>query len=377
MIYIAGKRCKIGLIVNPIAGLGGPLGERGTDDPNTVSRALKLGLKKRALDRAARALKFLEDMDISILASKGEMGEVPIAMSGLSNKFIPLEYIPPHPSTRVDTLKAAEELVRMKVDLLMFAGGDGTAKDIASVVGHELVVIGIPAGVKVFSSVFAQTPEDAGRIARDFIEGKLGERLGEVLDILEEDYKSGSFSPKVFGTLRVPESPVVQSSKSLEVPDEVSLEGIFNYIEDPLRRRTTVVLGPGRTVSYIAGRLGYRKNPSTVDVILGGRLIPDVSYFDMESIVEDLGEPPLIILTPIGGTSFLLGRGNHQLIPAVRRAEWGKDILIIATPSKIRGIKELIVDIDEPIETLPSYVRVIIGYKEEKIVKVRAAHRIT
>ncbi|MDK2372016.1 MAG: ATP-NAD kinase family protein [Candidatus Korarchaeota archaeon] len=365
------KRRKIGLIVNPIAGLGGPLGRKGTDDHKTVAEALRRGLKKTSLERATRALKFFRGIDVVVYAPRGEMGEISVISAGLGSKFIPLEYTPSSPSTREDTLRASEEIVRKGVDLLLFSGGDGTAADVLKVVNHRLVVLGIPSGVKVFSSVFAKTPEDAGRVARDYLEGRLDEAVGEVVDIPEEDYRSGSFSPKVIGTLRVPCSHLVQGSKSMEAPDEVVLEGIYRYIRSRLEARGLIVLGPGRTVSFIAAKMGYEKNPSTVDVITGGKYLEDVDYFEMESIIGGSQDRPLVILTPIGGTSFLLGRGNHQLIPAIKRADWGEDVMIVSTPSKIRNIEELLVDVDEPLENVPGYIRVIIGYREEKIVRVR------
>jgi len=365
------KRRKIGLIVNPIAGLGGPLGRKGTDDHETVAEALRRGLKKTSLERAARALKFLRDIDVIVYAPRGEMGGISVISAGLGSDFIPLEYTPSSPSTREDTLRAAEEIIRKGVDLLLFSGGDGTAADVLRVVNCKLVVLGIPSGVKVFSSVFAKTPEDAGRVARDYLEGKLDETVGEVVDIPEEDYRSGSFSPKVIGTLRIPRSHLVQGSKSLEAPDEIVLEGIYRYISNRLKARDLIVLGPGRTVSFIAAKMGYRKNPSTVDVIMGWKYLKDVNYFEMESILGGSLIRPLVVLTPIGGTSFLLGRGNHQLVPAIRRANWREDVLVVSTPSKIRGIEELLVDVDEPLENVPEYTRVIIGYREEKIVRVR------
>ncbi|MDK2383371.1 MAG: ATP-NAD kinase, partial [Candidatus Korarchaeota archaeon] len=158
---------------------------------------------------------------------------------------------------------------------------------------------------------------------------------------------------------------------SMEAPDEVVLEGIYRYIRSRLEAKRLIVLGPGRTVSFIAAKMGYEKNPSTVDVIVGGKYLEDVDYFEMESIIGGSRDRPLVILTPIGGTSFLLGRGNHQLIPAIRRADWGEGVLIVSTPSKIRDIEELLVDVDEPLENVPRYIRVIIGYREEKIVRVR------
>ncbi len=350
--------------------MGGPLGRKGTDDPETVREALRRGVRKRSPERAARALRMLSEEDVIILAPRGEMGEISIASAGLEANYVPLDHIPSHPSSREDTIRAAREMAKKHVDLLLFSGGDGTALDILKAVNHELVVLGIPSGVKVFSSVFAKSPEDAGRIAGNYLRGDLGETLGEVLDIPEDSYRRGTFSVRVAGTLRIPASPLVQGSKSVEAPDEVILEGIYRYIRERIEGRGFIVLGPGRTVSYVAGRMGYEKNPSTVDVLRRGEYIRDVDYFKMEALASDSDERPLIILTPIGGTSFLLGRGNQQLIPAVRRADWAEDMLVISTPAKLRGIRELVVDVDEPLPGVPNYIRVITGYREERMIKI-------
>ncbi|MCD6348276.1 MAG: ATP-NAD kinase family protein [Candidatus Korarchaeota archaeon] len=371
--YIGWKRSKIGLIVNPIAGLGGPLGRKGTDDPETVKEALKRGLRKRAIERAARALGLVRDLEGIIYTVKGEMGEISVKLAGLSHRMALIAYEPSRPSTREDTIFSAREMLRLGIDVLVFVGGDGTARDILEAVCHEVVVLGVPSGVKVFSSVFAQTPEDAGRILREYLRGNLDETVGEVVDIPEEEYRKGRFSPKVLGTMRIPKSLLVQGSKSMTPIDEDSLEGIYRYIEPKLSSYDVIVLGPGRTVSYVAKKMGYEKNPSTVDVVVDGRQYRDVDSFLMESLIEGRNRV-LVVITPIGGTSFLLGRGNHQLIPAIRRVDWNRDVLIIATPEKIGYVRELVIDVDDGLKGVPEYLRVITGYKEEKIVRLKVPH---
>ncbi|HDI74259.1 MAG TPA: ATP-NAD kinase [Candidatus Korarchaeota archaeon] len=371
--YIGWKRSKIGLIVNPIAGLGGPLGRKGTDDPETVKEALKRGLRKRAIERAARALGLVRDLEGIIYTVKGEMGEISVKLAGLSHRMALIAYEPSRPSTREDTIFSAREMLRLGIDVLVFVGGDGTARDILEAVCHEVVVLGVPSGVKVFSSVFAQTPEDAGRILREYLRGNLDETVGEVVDIPEEEYRKGGFSPKILGTMRIPKSLLVQGSKSMTPIDEDSLEGIYRYIEPKLSSYDVIVLGPGRTVSYVAKKMGYEKNPSTVDVVVDGRQYRDVDSFLMESLIEGRNRV-LVVITPIGGTSFLLGRGNHQLIPAIRRVDWNRDVLIIATPKKIEYVRELVIDVDDGLKGVPEYLRVITGYKEEKIVRLKVPH---
>lgn len=298
------------------------------------------------------------------------MGELSISRAGLTYQFRPISYKPNYPSTREDTIKSAKEMLELGVDLLLFAGGDGTAKDLYEAVSDSLVVLGIPSGVKVFSSVFAETPEDAGRVLLEFLEGSTATTYGEVIDISEIDYRRGVFSPRVVGIMKIPSSPLIQRGKDLPEIDEVVLDGIFRYIKDRISNYEIIVLGPGRTVSYIAKKMGIEKNPATVDAIVKGVVHKDINYFQMRDILDRTPGRVLVILSPIGGTGFLLGRGNHQLIPAVRRAKWDEDIIVISTPEKIRGLRSLIVDVDEFLGDIPSYIRVITGYRDEKIMRV-------
>ena len=316
-------------------------------------------------------MRYIRDVfDGVILAPLGEMGELSISRAGLAHRFRPISYKPSYPSTREDTIKSAKEMSELGVDLLLFAGGDGTAKDLYEAVDASLVVLGIPSGVKVFSSVFAETPEDAGRVLLEFLEGSTETTYGEVIDISELDYRRGVFSPRVVGTMKIPSSPLIQRGKDLPEIDEVVLDGIFRYIKDRVSNYEIVVLGPGRTVSYIAKKMGIEKNPATVDAIVKGVVHRDVNYFQMRDILDHTPGRVLVVLSPIGGTGFLLGRGNHQLIPAVRRAKWDEDIIVISTPEKIRGLRSLIVDVDEFLGDIPSYIRVITGYRDEKIMRI-------
>ena len=66
----------IGLIVNPIAGMGGSVGLKGTDGPETLSRARALGATPHAAERARRTLAILAQglPGTTVLAPAGEMG---------------------------------------------------------------------------------------------------------------------------------------------------------------------------------------------------------------------------------------------------------------------------------------------------------------
>jgi len=101
----------------------------------------------------------------------------------------PTETTADHTARVVEAFVAGDD----PVDLVLFVGGDGTATDVATVLertGAEIPMLGVPAGVKVYSSVFAVSPEDAAAVAATF---SRTERR-EVMDIDEDAYREGRFT---------------------------------------------------------------------------------------------------------------------------------------------------------------------------------------
>ena len=91
---------------------------------------------------------------------------------------------------RDSTKRAAEMMLERGVGLVVFAGGDGTARDICSVIGERLPVVGIPAGVKIHSGVYAKRPKDAGLLINNFLLGKVKRfTTAEVVDIDEDAFR--------------------------------------------------------------------------------------------------------------------------------------------------------------------------------------------
>ena len=196
---------KLGLIVNPIAGMGGRVGLKGTDGLDILEKAVKLGAKPESQNRTVESLNKLKPLkdSIELITYPDNMGEKAAIRCGFSPNIIGT--VAGSTTTASDTRKAAKDMLDLGVDLLLFAGGDGTARDIYSAVGNSMVVLGIPAGVKIHSAVYACNPTRAGELALLFLQGKAKNIMeAEVMDIDEEDYRKGRLRAKLYGYLKIP-----------------------------------------------------------------------------------------------------------------------------------------------------------------------------
>ncbi|MDT8379815.1 MAG: ATP-NAD kinase family protein [Desulfotignum sp.] len=367
----------LGLIVNPIAGMGGRVGLKGTD--GLAEKARQLGAIPMASIRAGRAVKGLSELrgDLLILSAPGEMGETVAKETGLSVKV--LDMAPGDPTTAADTRRAAEMLKREGVDLILFAGGDGTARDICEAVGESVPAMGIPAGVKIHSPVFSRTPEAAGElilsIIRSRVEGK-GPlfNLQEVLDIDEAAYREGYCNTALYGYLKVPAARQMQGRKA---GSQISESGAQNQIAldfiDRMVENRYYFVGAGSTTRPIMENLNISHTLLGVDVILNRSLVKrDASEQEILQITQ--GMPYTIIITPIGGQGYLFGRGNQQISPELIQKAGKENIWIGATLQKIGTLKgePFLVDTGDP-ETdrlMTGYVRVTINYHQEMIYPV-------
>jgi predicted polyphosphate/ATP-dependent NAD kinase len=366
---------KVGFLINPIAGMGGAAGLKGTDGRRTLQEAIRKGARPVSQERGLRFLEEVQRRDkrIEFLTAPGSMGENLASQVKILRDVI----------GRIKTTTTSEDSVRIsrlmkkqKADLIVFCGGDGTARDVLEGVGGEMPVLGIPAGVKLYSSVFAINPRAAAESTVAFLEGQIPERLGEVVDVDEVAFRKNHLSVKLFGYLTTPDSgPLMQGSKSTTVlSEDVDRDAIAEYFAEQIDRDSTYVLGPGSTVEKIAKRLGVKKTLLGVDAAKGdGRVLGrDMDENELLNLVRK--GPAKIIISPIGGQGFLFGRGNQQISPNVIRSVGTHNITIVASRSKIEALhpRRLLTDSgdDEIDRQLRGYVRVITGYKEEMVVKV-------
>lgn len=366
---------KLGLIVNPIAGMGGRVGLKGTDRYETLDKAIKLGAKKEAPKKAVKSLKYINDnvCDLEILTYPGDMGENECKQVGIFHKLI--GKLNETRTTSKDTINAALKMLEEDVDLILFAGGDGTARDIYNVIGNKKPVIGIPAGVKIHSAVFANNPLNAGKIVESFYTKKNIELVdSEVMDIDEEKFREGKVIARLFGYMKVPyEQNLVQSLKAGGIfNNEICLEGIADYVIDNMVEDCIYVIGSGTTTRKVLDRMNLPNTLLGVDAVKNKQLIAsDANENEIYNIIKD--KKFKIIVSPIGGQGYIFGRGNQQISPKILSPGGKENILIISTPEKIISLKgkPLLVDTGDEIvdNMLKGYYRVIVGYDETYVYK--------
>jgi len=370
---------KLGLIVNPIAGMGGRCGLKGTDGAEILARARELGAVPEAPDRARAALERFASLkdSVEVITVSDEMGAEEARGIGFDVKV--LVNTDGRPTTADDTRQAAKAMADMGVDLILFAGGDGTARDIYSAVGPDVLCLGIPAGCKIHSGVYAINPRNAGELVSLYLQDKVSDTTqAEVMDIDEDAFRDGRVSAELYGYLTVPRDPVrVQGGKAGRAQkDEHALDAIAFYLIDNIEPDRLYILGTGSTVLGIKQRLDIDGTLLGVDVTRGREQIgKDVTEQQLlELLDKEGGENATIVVTVIGGQGYIFGRGNQQLSPRVIKRVGKENIMVVATKAKIAALggRPLLVDTgsEEVNEMLSGYTRVITGYHEQIAVRV-------
>ncbi|HSQ93130.1 MAG TPA: ATP-NAD kinase family protein [Methanoregula sp.] len=354
---------RIGLIINPVAGMGGSVGLKGTD--GNVEEARRRGAVPHAMDRAGRTLELLaQKPGLHFISCSGAMGEDILKKAGCRD--FEILYTVSGESSARDTKAAARLFRDNSVDLILFCGGDGTARDIFEVTGRDIPLLGIPAGVKMYSAVFAVDPVTAAELVLKSDNQHL--RDSEVVDVDEEAYRSGLLKTQIAGIARTPFIPgIVQAAKQVyEEPDEERAKGeIARFMVEVLLPDTLYILGAGTTTEAIAQRLGVQKTLLGVDLLKNGALV--AADADEKTILEAAGREKdvRIILSPIGAQGFILGRGNQQISAGLVRRIGVKKIIVVATPHKLRETPLLYIDSGDPAldREFGESVQVISGYR--------------
>jgi predicted polyphosphate/ATP-dependent NAD kinase len=363
---------KIGFLINPIAGMGGRIGLGGTDGKSRKELE-KLGAVEIAQQRAISALRGIKEQpcanELVFLTGRGEMGGDALTLMMMKCEIV---HKAPAESGAEDTTEICSRFLIDGVELIVFVGGDGTARDIAGAVGKRVSILGIPSGVKMHSSVFANTPEDAGRVIQGFFDRRQTVER-EVMDVDEESFRAGRVSARLFGIVIVPDSSEnLQPRKS---PTDASteadeIEEIVEYFSQNIEPETLYLLGTGSTVGAISRKLGIKRNDLAVNAIAGGLQVGhDLAEKEILALIQKYGKARIVV-TPIGGQGFVFGRGNQQLSAEVLRTVGNDDIIIVAGPTKLSKIKSLRVDTNDADinERLRGYWKVLTGYARYRAV---------
>ncbi|MDF2178042.1 ATP-NAD kinase family protein [Aliiglaciecola sp. CAU 1673] len=365
---------RLGLIINPYAGIGGALALKGSDGVDIREKALAMGAQKRANERTAKALELLLPYQgqLTILTAGGEMGEDLARSLGFAVEVI---YQPPVQTEAVDTENTARLMLDKGIDLLLFAGGDGTARNICSIVEERVPVLGIPAGCKIHSGVYCVTPQAAGRVVEMMLKGELVSlQDADVMDIDEQGLREGKVRTRRFGEMLVPsELRYVQATKVAgRESDELVLADIAAHVIE-LMDDEYFVMGSGSTVAAIMEELGLDNTLLGVDLVKDRELVGwDLTAQELLASLE--GQPAKLVITLIGGQGHIFGRGNQQLSPALIRAIGRDNILVVATKKKLQSLagRPLIADTGdaELDKSLSGFIPVITGYHDQVLYPV-------
>ena len=366
----------IGLIVNPVAGMGGAVGLKGTDGQEILKKAISLGAKPTA---PARAEAFLSELDLRergtrLVVGAGSMGE---NEANNSHQVFSVVGESKLETSAEDTREIAREMIKSGVDLIVFCGGDGTARDILEAAGTAIPVLGVPTGVKMHSAVFAVNPQAAARVVQRFMAGQLPLREAEVMDVDEEAFRSGRLSAELHGYVLTPYEPhLIQANKVATPMTESELRNqaaTALFIIENMKPDVIYIMGPGTTTRTIADLLDANKTLLGVDLFVNKQIVAkDVNETQILEAIR--GKTAKIIVTPIGGQGFVFGRGNQQISAKVIRQIGINNILVVATESKLRTLKgSLKVDTGDPgldDDFRAAKLKVVADYKIEYLVSV-------
>lgn len=388
-------RMKVGFLINPIAGMGGRVGLKGTD--GVLAQARNRGAIPIASGRAKETIKRYVDLiqkqseidskrtdGVDWFTCAGNMGVAVLQESGilsLNNNSLQVVFSPkvPFETTAEDTMNACKRFLDNGIDLVLFCGGDGTARDVYSVVRTTVPILGIPSGVKMHSGVFATHARYAGDLLVDFLKGEMDTTDGEILDLDEDLYRKGEWNIRLFGVAKTPHEPtliqrgkhMVETASDAEVKEEIADFIGEEMAENP---ETLYILGAGSTVEAISKHLGLDNSLLGIDAVFQNKLMG--KDLNEQELLKLLGEYPKskLILSPIGAQGFVLGRGNLQLSPTVIRRIGIDNIHVVSTSAKLADISVLQVDTNDPELdeefAAKGWLTVIIGYRQMKLKKL-------
>ena len=390
---------RLGIVVNPDAGLGGKLGFKGSDGRAEEARAA--GAEDRAGPRMQQCLNHLvslatsslnrSQVGLELLVWEGRMGgtwlpslaeDAPLKVEAMG--------VTPATTSPEDTALLVRELVNAGAEALVYAGGDGTTRDIVKALegmgedAQKTALIGVPGGVKMHSGCFATTPKAAAEVVLSFALGDLRTAITEVMDLDETVYAKGEWKVRMYGEAWTPSSPrFMQGAKEQveRVSEEDTIEGLAHHVASLLDDEPDlmVVWGSGGTLRRMGEHLNHDLTLLGIDVQHGNTVHNDLNERGLIEVIsahvnEDGQRPLLLLLSPMGGQGFLIGRGNLQLSPDVLRLIGHGNILGVATPSKLIGLEAVRIDTgDEDLDAefqSKRFIKILQGFRTTRLIRV-------
>lgn len=359
---------RVGLLINPVAGLGGALALKGSDQLPVRTLTAK---ESRAYLRAYETLKLLQPYvsQLNFFCPSGLMGADAVQSAGFMHQII---YQADIISTADDTKKAVCALQEQQLDLLLFVGGDGTARDLCQT-GISIPVLGIPAGVKMHSGVFAVNPEDAAQLVEKLLSGGgVALEAAEVRDLDEQALQQGKVKTQFYGELQVPVDTRLMQQMKCASPDsdELVQTEIAAWVSENLEQDVLYLFGVGSTCAAIMQQLGHEHTLLGFDAVLNGDLLArDVNAEQILALVQQ--HKTRIILTATGGQGVLIGRGNQQLSPETLRLVGREALWVVATPNKLKALDGRALRLDTGDSALnrewQGLVTVTTGYEQQQL----------
>lgn len=376
---------KLGLIINPMAGIGGTVGLKGSDGRDIVDQALAQGAQPKAAARVSQALEKLAGVITQpVLTVTGAMGADVLKQADIAHQVIMQTSAETSAS---DTCNAVLRLCENDIDLLMFAGGDGTARDVLDALNQngqaeDLPVVGIPAGCKIHSAVYAVTPLQAGELVALLEQGEpLAVKQAEVMDLDEAAYRAGKVSASCYGYLSVPvDDARMQAMKQGGLNHEdIAVQDIASDVVENMEEDVLYFIGAGTTTAAVMDELGLPNSLLGIDVVLSRELL--ASDVDEQSILALLGDvshkgkAARIVVTAIGGQGHIFGRGNQQFSPTVIAKIGGRNIIVIATNEKLHSLqgRPLLLDSGslQLDKELAGVRQIVTGFEQRTLYKLR------
>ena len=390
---------RIGIIVNPDAGLGGRLALKGSDGMAEIARSK--GAEDRAGPRMCEAFEHLFSIiELSLVAwdnvhwllPKGRMGDswIPEKMK-IHGKWTNISDTP-EITTAEDTINVVNSMIEENVEIILYAGGDGTTRDIIGALEEidsaSTPILGIPAGVKMHSGSFGASPRSAAEAFAAWFSGDLLIAQTEVMDLDETLYRKGEWVVKMYAEAMSPGSPRwMQGSKQrIERVSEIEiLESLGDHLRETIEEDSEllVIWGSGGTLRTLGESIGFTITVLGIDVTLGNENIgTDLDENQLIEVINNhksqFGENAkiLTLLSPMGGQGFLIGRGNLQLSPTVIRLIGIDNILAIVTPAKLATLNTLRIDtsdmdLDRQFQE-KKYMKALQGYRTTRLIRISA-----